>query len=94
MRNSTVTGSLAAIPVTVPFGLVGDKGLYETFAAPTMELIALRGGDEPDTPGTTAEPGPPQATTTGGWRKGRGLRLVAAAGVAWAVSSAIRRARA
>jgi hypothetical protein len=56
--------------------------------------VALRGGDEPDTRGTTAEPGAPVATTTGGWRKGRGTRLVLLASAAWVISSAVRRSRA
>jgi NAD(P)-dependent dehydrogenase (short-subunit alcohol dehydrogenase family) len=82
-----IQGSLVPFHNTTP-------GLYEKFAAPTMELIALRGGDEPDTPGTTDEPGPPRATTTGGWRKGRGLRLVGAVAAVWAVSAAVRRVKA
>jgi short-subunit dehydrogenase len=90
-RREIVVGRIQGL--MVPFHNT-TPGVYEKFAAPAMELVALRGGDEPNTPGTTAEPGPPQATTTGGWRKGRGLRLVAVVGAAWAVAAAVRRARA
>jgi short-subunit dehydrogenase len=90
-RREVVVGRIQGL--MVPFHNT-TPGLYEKFAAPAMELVALRGGDEPETPGTTARPGPPRATTTGGWRKGRGVRLVLAAAAIWAVSAAVQRARA
>lgn len=89
-RREVVVGRIQGL--MVPFHSA-TPGLYEKVAAPAMELIALRGGDEPDTRGTTAAPGAPVATTTGGWRKGRATRLVIAASAAWLIASAVRSAR-
>jgi short-subunit dehydrogenase len=89
-QREVVVGRIQGL--MVPFH-AATPGLYEKVAAPAMELVALRGGNEPDTRGTTAEPGDPVATTTGGWRKGRGISLVLVASAAWVVASAVRRSR-
>jgi short-subunit dehydrogenase len=90
-RREVIVGRIQGL--MVPFHNT-TPGLYEKVAAPAMELVALRGGNEPDTRGTTDKPGAPRATTTGGWRKGRGTRLVLAATAAWVVTAAVRRAKA